>query len=442
MKSLQLRFSTILFFSLLITFAILWWITVTTFRQLTEDHLAEHLSHNLELLTTGLTINEDGTVNVHPLFVEPAYQRPLSGYYYQISDQTQALTSPSLAGEQLTVPLLAKGNQRRLYLQGPQQQALLAVAQGIEKAGQVLTVTIAEDLSATQAMMKDVQWRYLLVALVLLITLLSLQISLLRSGLRPLKRIQNQLRELENGTREALDTDVPKEVFGLVTEVNSLLAVLQRRLQQSRQSLADLAHALKTPLTVIQQLAYQPQLSQQEDLNVLRAQTHNMHKLMNRVLKRARLADSFTRSKFNIQVEMHDLVNALQRIHRKKGLSVKLRIPGEKTVLIDREDMLELTGNLLDNACKWAHSQIYITVEVENMIRLRIEDDGPGVAATDIQGLSMRGLRLDEAVTGHGLGLSIARFICEQYGGQLQFSRSKRLGGFCVEAVLLVSEYN
>jgi signal transduction histidine kinase len=235
---------------------------------------------------------------------------------------------------------------------------------------------------------------------------------------------------------------VPQEVAALVHEVNWLLSVLDQRLQRSRNALGDLAHALKTPLTVLQQLPREDALkSQPEICHTLQTQTTNMQKMMERVLKRARMAGvGPTLVKFDVKQEIPALIKVLQSMYRDKNLMINFIAPDTTALLIDREDMLELAGNLLDNACKWAKSRVNLSLDINKDIRLIVEDDGPGVSDTDITRLAQRGARLDEAVNGHGLGLSIAQLIAEQHGGQLNLRRSNELGGFCVEALLRKAE--
>ena len=155
------------------------------------------------------------------------------------------------------------------------------------------------------------------------------------------------------------------------------------------------------------------------------------------VLKRARLAgEGSVTSIFNIEPEICDLANALKNIYREKKLSINLDIPVRGNVSIDREDMLELLGNLMDNACKWSNTIVRVTVLVTPTFRVIIEDDGPGVSEEFQSTLTARGTRLDEAVTGYGLGLSIVKCIVEQYKGSIKFGRSFDLKGFRVEVNL------
>jgi signal transduction histidine kinase len=265
------------------------------------------------------------------------------------------------------------------------------------------------------------------------------QIIILRSGFHPLRNISQQIRALEQGEITQLDTDVPQEVSALVNEVNWLLMLLDQRLQRKRNALGDLAHALKTPLTVLQQLSKNDALRSSPEIGrTLQTQTDNMQNIMASVLKRARMAGSgLSLTRFNVFWEIPLLIKVLQSMYRDKNLTINFNAPESVILLVDREDMLELTGNLLDNACKWAKTRIDLSFDINKDIRMIIEDDGPGVSDADIVNLTQRGSRLDEAVSGHGLGLSIAQLIVDQYGGQLNFGRSDTLGGFYVEVLFL-----
>lgn len=438
MKSLQHRLSLGLFISLICVFAVLWWLTGTTLRFLAEEYLTEHLEHDGESILGALAIDQNNNISLELNKVEPVYQRLDSGQYYSVISAKTIIRSPSLRQLNLNVPVLKTGQTYKSYQEGPNRQPLLIRAQYHQKQGLPVTIVTAEDLSPTLNRIASVQHRYSLIAMLLLLLLIGIQVLILRSGFYPLIRIRTQLHELEQGTRQVLDTNVPMEVVSLVTEVNWLLQVLQQRLQHSRNTLSDLAHALKTPLTVIQQLADEKALQQHPEIHsTLLAQTTNMQRFMDRVLKRGRLAGQGPATQnINISQELTDLVNALRLMYRDKHLNITLNIGGVRSLPIDREDMLELAGNLIDNACKWADRQVNVNLSVDDGLQLIIEDDGPGVADNDFKALSERGKRMDESVTGHGLGLAIAQYIVEQYNGNLSFSRSPELGGFCVSAAL------
>jgi signal transduction histidine kinase len=442
MKSLQLRLGIALSVSLICVVTLLWWQTKLSIRQLVEDNVAEHLEHDAEAILAAVYSVSPSTIALIKTDIEPVYAKLNSGQYYWVISGPQIIKSPSLGDSPLSIPTVAPGTRQRIYLSGPGQQPLLTMVFGYRKDDRPITVAIAEDLSSPLLLITEFQQRFSMIAAVLLLVLVLVQIVILRKGFQPLVRLQKQLRALERGERSQIDTDVPLEVSALAGEFNRLVAVLDQRLQRSRNALADLAHALKTPLTVLQQLPREDAFRQHPELSeILIAQTTHMQRLMERVLKRARLAGSGpAAAKFDSQQEIPALVQVLKNMYRDKNLTIRFSAPTVELLPVDREDMLELAGNLLDNACKWARSTIAIRLECNRAVRLIIEDDGPGVEESEIERLMQRGARLDESVSGHGLGLSIAKLIAEQYGGRLLLSRSKDLGGFWVEAVLYTAD--
>jgi signal transduction histidine kinase len=438
MKSLQLRLGVGLLISLITGFFVLWWFAADSVRSLTEDAMAAHLEHDAESILAAVHTDASGSLTVDIAQIEPVFLQPDSGQYYRVTTQGRTLRSLSLGDKDFPVPALPLGSSKRFYRDGPKGQPLMIMAYGYRKQDRSMTVAVAEDLSPTLKLIKTFETRFTLVSGILLLILILVQILILRGGFRSLVRIQQQLRSLERGERTQIDTDVPYEVAALVREVNWLLKILDQRLQRSRHALADLAHALKTPLTVLQQLPREEALALHPEIrSVLQTQTGNMQKLMERVLKRARLAGSGPSvAKFDVRREIPALIHVLQSMYRDKNLSIDFVAPDNDILTIDREDLLELTGNLLDNACKWAKSRIKLSIQHQDGIRLTVEDDGPGVSEADLMRLMQRGTRLDEEVSGHGLGLAIAQWIAEQYRGRLTLRRSHELGGFCAEAEL------
>lgn len=437
MKSLQLHLGIGLFISLIIVFITLWWLGSNSIRYLAEEAVAEHMENDGANILSAISINDGNNVTMDINRMEPVYLEPFSGDYYQVVASEQVIHSPSLVDQNFDIQTLPAGEISKLYVTGPKQQPLLVMVYGYSKMNRNITIAIAQDLTPTLARIAIFQYRYTLISLVLLLLLIAAQVIILRMGFYPLARIQMQIKALEQGEIAQLDTNVPQEVAVLVREFNGLLTVMEQRLQRSRNSLSDLAHALKTPLTILQQLSREEVLqSNPEAWDTLQTQTQNMQKTMERVLKRGRLAGGGSATlKFDIQVEISALIYALQNLYRDKNLSITFSAPETVGLFIDREDMLELVGNLLDNACKWAKSTVAVSFTTNQKIHLVIEDDGPGVSEEDLVRLARRGTRLDETVNGHGLGLSIARVIVEQHGGQLNMGRSNKLGGFFVEVL-------
>ncbi|EIC30174.1 MULTISPECIES: ATP-binding protein [Methylomicrobium] len=441
MKSLQLRLAIALLISLLCAVSLLGWQTKRLIRQLAENTVVEHLEHDAEAIYSAVYADSPTTIALTHSDIEPVYSRLYSGHYYWVASRGQIIKSPSFGDNRLTLPTVVSGTRQWLYLAGPQHQPLLGMAFGYRKDGRAMTVAIAEDLSPTLVLIAEFEKRFSVIAAVFLLVLMLIQIAILRKGFRPLARLQKQMKALERGERSQIDTDVPQEISALVGEFNHLLTVLDQRMLRMRNSLADLAHALKTPLTVLQQLSREDAMRKYPEFGeILNTQTAHMLRLMERVLKRARLAGSGPAvAKFDIHQEIPALIQVMKNIYREKNLAIRFSAPPPYMLPIDREDMLELAGNLLDNACKWAKLSVDIKVECNESVHLIIEDDGPGVESSEIEKLMQRGSRLDESVNGHGLGLSIAKLIVEQYGGRLVLGRSNHLGGFYAEAIIHMS---
>ena len=347
--------------------------------------------------------------------------------------------SRSLWDAEIEVPRLTPGQVETLRMTGPQQQLLLVRVAGYEKSGKVFSIAVAEDLSPLRDSVRRYQGFFLLFSALALISLLLLQRHMLRLGLRPLQDVGKQLRDLERGQRQALSEAVPEEIQPLVHQVNQLLRHLQQRVERSRNGLGNLAHALKTPLSVIRQLTERSPLDQYPELRQqIRDQVEALHRRVEAELRRARLAGGAYRGEaVELSEELPALVEVLRMAHRDRNLEIEADIAPQIRYFGDREDLLEVVGNLLDNACKWAAHRVSLQVRYGNGLEIRVEDDGPGRDAEEREQLLRRGVRIDEqGVPGHGLGLAIVQEIVDALGGELHLGRSEALGGFQVEVRL------
>jgi signal transduction histidine kinase len=438
MNSLQGRLSAGLVVTLLAVF-LLQGVAVSLFlRHMTEDYIASRLEHDAESLLSALHFLSDGSVMLDSARTDPIYQRPYSGHYYRIETARQLLRSRSLWDQDMSVAPLAVGAFRRITLRGPERQPLLIVARGYRKAGEDLTIAVAEDLGLIEQTVRHFQWLYLLLSLGVVSGLILLQRLLVRRSLRPLAQVRTDIASLERGEIAALPEQVPTELVPLTREINRLLGAFADRLVRSRNALGNLAHALKAPLSLLTQLADDPALKAAPHLaDRLAAPLDTMRNLIERELKRARLAGgSVPGRRFTPEQEIPPLLEVLRRIYHDKELAFDCRITPGMTISADREDMLELLGNLLDNACKWCRRQIRITVDCQQGPHLRVEDDGPGCTPEQLTNLTERGVRIDESIAGHGLGLAIACDIVTGYAGRMQFDRSADLGGLSVDVLL------
>ena len=438
MRSLQFRLSTGLFISLVLAFVVLWILVSNASRYLAESYVATRLEHDTESLLTAIQIDNAGTLKLDSTRVDPIYSRPFSGHYYKIQGHTSSLRSRSLWDQDLAVEPLQSGERQQQHVQGPQQQPLLLLNSAFDKAGQLITIAVADDLSPIEADLARLQHYFVLAALILLLALIGIQGLILHLGLRPLDKTRHELQALAQGKLSQLDSNVPREISPLVAEINHLLDVLDKRLSRSRNALGDLAHALKKPLTMLKQLARDESLANNAELQqTLTAQLDTMQRHVTRILQRARLAgEGPVGSLFIATEEIPALLATLQQMYYDKSLVFETHMPAQITIAADREDMLELIGNLLDNACKWATHKVRISLAQNHATCIDIEDDGPGVEDARLAELTRRGLRLDEATEGHGLGLAIVSEIVTSLGGELQLQRSPDLGGLLVRITL------
>lgn len=441
MKSIQARLNGGLALSLIAVFVILGIGVSFSFRMLAENYILSRLEHDAESLLTALVLRpREEPIGLRGDRLNPVYQRAFSGHYYRIEVNGTVLRSRSLWDQDLTVPAVQTGESVALRMDGPEEQLLLVRVGGYQKAGRTVIVAVAEDLSPIRAEVRQFQIRYALFGLAALAVLLFLQRHILRRGLAPLASTRAELLELERGERRQLGEEVPDEVQPLVRQINRLLASLQQRLQRSRNALGNLAHALKTPLTLLGQIADRDDhFRDPATATQARALVEKIRTLTERELKRARLAGAASGGeRLDLGQELEALAGVLRQLYRDRALSINVMHPAEMRFAADREDMRELFGNLLDNACKWAKSHVRVAADVTTAgIRVVIEDDGPGRNDDELARLNQRGVRVDEdSAPGHGLGLAIVQDVLDDYGGRLTLGRSAELGGFRAEVAL------
>lgn len=279
---------------------------------------------------------------------------------------------------------------------------------------------------------------FAILAMVGLVTLLLVQGMVVRQAFRCIKPLREEVKSLATGDEKSLSEDVPDEIFPLVREINHLLQLLSRRNLRSRNALGNLAHALKGPMNLLTHYFDKSTASENRiDSTLAGQQVERVRLLIDRELKRARIAGSGTTSqRFDPQLDLMDLVTVLKQIYRDKQLSVEAVTARGQPPFGDREDILELLGNLLDNACKWAKSRVRCTISGKEHLRIVVEDDGEGLADEDVTRLTARGSRLDENREGQGLGLAIVSDVVSLYDGELIFDRSPELRGLRVSVVL------
>lgn len=437
MISLRARLNRGLIAILVLVFASQWALGSYAIRRVVEHEMVTRLEHDGDSLLASLGVDAYGDIHFDPFRLGLIYEQPHSGHYFVIHSGGQVFRSPSLLGDAIAAEPLPAGQRRRYHCGGPENQPLLALARGFSIDGRDVTLTVAEELTAIEREILELSLGYLALTLGVLIVAILLQSLDVARALRPLAGVRRELAGIARGERERIEGDTPAEIRPLVDELNRLLVLMERRLKQSRTAVGNLAHALKTPLAILFRIAADPDLAGIPELaRQLREQSAVIHRRIERELKQARLAGGGSSATFfNPRDELAVLVRVLDNVYAEKHLDIRVIAP-DRLVPCDREDLLELIGNLADNACKWAAGKVRIRVDCADGIRVGVEDDGPGCPAGEVERLARRGLRLDESRPGHGLGLAIVRDIAEFYGGRVEFGRSPDLGGLSVTVFL------
>lgn len=439
MRSLRSRLLRTLTVMLVLLFLAEWGVLGVAIRSVSEGQMLMHLEHDGEALLGALQLEPGAPSRLDPRGVEMVYQRPDSGHYFVLQvEGNEAFRSASLRDFPLELRGVPQGGTDHYRTGGPAGQSLIVLGQSSSQQGQHVMVYVAEDVSDTNRQIAQLSLASLAVFLPLLAAGLLVQGLAVRRALQPLVQIRDELRDVGAGRHARITGDVPQEIKPLVDELNRLLELLHQRLHRSRTALGNLAHALKTPLAMLFRLGDDTAIAppQRESL---RSQAEAIQDKLERELRRARVAGPSSAGAgafFNPAAELPAMLQALGAIYREKSIDFRLDVP-DTLLAFDREDMLELVGNLADNACKWASSRVGITVAGQGGgLQLSVVDDGPGCDAGQVGRIARRGVRLDEAKEGHGLGLSIVRDIVDFYGGTIGMAPDPQWQGLRVDVAL------
>jgi signal transduction histidine kinase len=382
---------------------------------------------------------------------EPLFELPLSGWYWQVtrldSQKPEIRSSRSLWDralphlQDLNIPPATDGA-RKTYVQGPEDQRLRMVERVIDLGdeGRFL-VGVGGDASEIEEEMlafdRALAITFGMLAAVLLLTTLFQ----VRFGLAPLKRISEGLAAIRSGTAEKLEGAFPVEIAPLARETNALIDANREIVERARTHVGNLAHALKTPLSVMVNEA----AARADDplAAKITEQTNIMRDQVTRHLERARLAARLTviGTVTEVAPVVQALVRTMEKTHHEKVIAIELDTHEEARFRGERQDLEEMAGNLVDNAFKWASARVAIEVAVDRpgpgheVVRIVVDDDGPGLTPSEREQVAHRGRRLDESKPGSGLGLSIVVELAALYGGALNLGTAP-IGGLRAELIL------
>ncbi len=447
-NSLSVRLAAIAGIGSAVALLIAGLVFITLFRQSVERNFDVRLNVLLQTLV-GATITEEGIDPAGAARIgEPRFALPQSGWYWQIRDigGGQVLAaSASLFGDRLALADFPPqdGAVRIAVLKGPAGRSLRGLERRISPpSGPSLAVLVAGD---ADAMTTEIgRFRFVVFStLAIFAAILAVGMAgLVRFGLRPLREVRQALKRLERGERASLEGEYPEEIAPLVDDLNALLKSNREIVERSRTHVGNLAHALKTPIAVLMNEA-----RGKDPLAVkMREQGVIMRDQIRHHLDRAQIAaqTNVIGALTPVAPVIEGILRVMRKVHEARPVTIEddlapdLRFRGEK------QDLEEIVGNLVDNACKWARSQVVIKgrsdmAAGEMRLHLTIDDDGPGLPDESRQRALSRGARLDESKPGSGLGLSIVIELVELYGGTITLEDAAA-GGLSVQISLPAAE--
>ncbi len=343
-----------------------------------------------------------------------------------IADKQAFWESPNMATLDLPAPdALEQGHDRFRFvdLKAPGSHAEYAYAVAWETAPEqftALTFQVLQDATAYHQQVRNTRIFLLSGAALLGSLVFAFQAWMLRSGLRPLREIAHDLHLLQAGSQARLAENYPDEIQELANALNSLVEARELQLERYRNSLADLAHGLKTPLSVIRSASEQHRLPR-AFASELDAQAGRINELIEYHLQRARAAGrALGTGRVELQPLAGQLQRTLQKIYHDRGLLITSEVPADMHARMDAQDLMEVLGNVMDNACKWAKSQVVVDAHASgDRVELLVCDDGPGFPHENRERLTSRGVRADERTPGHGFGLAIVQELVVLGGGKL-----------------------
>jgi two-component system, OmpR family, sensor histidine kinase PhoQ len=406
------------------------------YRNLSEGFMRTRLDLQVANLIAASDEHLGGKLLPGETLREPRYEHVGSGLYGQIQRDdgevlwwSHSLTDTKL--ELFTIVPPGKPLTRRMKLPDGSEVQALSVNLEWEFPRRKLhrfIYTVAEDLAPHRAELLLIRKELFIWFGGLLVLLLVALAVLFRWVMQPVRRVEREIAEIERGGRKEFSKGYPRELAGITTNMNVLLRNDQDRLERYRNTLGNLAHSLKTPLAVLRSLATTPQLQDQ---------VTSMDKIVSYQLKRAAMsgATGFGQAPIEIGSTIKALKDTLTKVYLDKRVSIDLQIDSAARFVGDEGDLMEVAGNLLDNACKWCRTKVVFTAKPVRTINSRrdglmlvVEDDGPGIAPEKRAVVLKRGARLDEQVSGQGIGLSVVLELAQLSGGDVTIDESS-LGG-------------
>ncbi|MGO2319306.1 MAG: ATP-binding protein [Vibrio toranzoniae] len=411
-------------------------------QKLVNDYLVDDMKQQLGLtmdeLTANIETNNHGALIMAERLSDPRLNQPYSGIYWRASTQDQIIRSRSLWDKDLTI----KRSPIHTSVKGPKEEKLIYIEQDIylPELSDPVTITIGmndNSLESTLNQLTGQVWLILLLLFVGVLLLIGIQVSW---SLLPLNRMQRELALLRKGEQQGLSDNYPKEVSPLVSDLNALLFHYQELLERARNHAGNLSHALKTPLSVLKN---EIERLPDDEKKLLQEPIHQIQSQIDYHLGRARMAGAMNilSVKSSPCERVEAIAMAFDKVYADNNITMVNELDLELDVAVEKTDLDEMLGNLLENSYKWARSIIRVHAEelTDGNIELIVEDDGQGIPEEKLEQVTKRGVRLDETTPGTGLGLNIVNEMAHSYRGSLTLRKSS-MGGLRASLILKVSQ--
>jgi len=410
----------------------------------TSAEAAEHdrLQTQVYALLAAAEVQDDGSLRLPRALAEPRFTTPGSGLYARIVDAhgNSVWRSPSTVG--VEVPFTSAAAAGKFHFQRMPAKGYFAMAlEVVWESGRGTPTRYVFQVSENDASYRDQVgsfrrhlWGWLAGVAALLLLVQGL---ILRWGLAPLRRVADDLEQVRSGSAANLGGAYPKELEGLTGSINTFIASERAQRDRYRNSLSDLAHSLKTPLAVLRGAL--PENA--GEAGAVDEQVDRIAQIVDYQLQRAATSGKpALATPVALRRSVERLTSSLTKVYAARGVVIETDIPDGLTFLGDEGDLLEVLGNVLDNACKWARARVHIAAaRRDESLVVTVDDDGPGIAEERRDDVLRRGVRADEQVAGHGIGLAVVRDVLAAYGGRLEIGRADGLGGARVVLILPAS---
>jgi len=404
------------------------------FYESAEQSLRNNLDTQMTFLLASAEVQNADDIDMPTRMLETKFSLPSSGLYAIVVNQNGKVVWKSLStvGVRIPAPLVLKPGEQKLDYVSEGADQFYIKSYGInwftQKDQIPLTFNVITDLQEFHKQIlgyRKTLWGWLIALAVLL---LAAQLAILVWGLRPLRRVIDEINAIESGKQERIAANYPQEILRLTDNINGLIDHEHTQQTRYRNALADLAHSLKTPLAVLNGAIHEvPDDSMRDQLQ---EQIQRMDHIVAHQLQRAATAGgSPIRKPILLEPVVAKLCRALDKVYQDKHIRFEQHVPAGLKLRVDEGDLMEVLGNILDNASKWCRQHIRIEVQLEkSRARISIADDGPGIAPSQSDMILQRGGRIDESKPGQGIGLSVVVEIIEAYKGKIVVGHSP-LGG-------------